>query len=382
VLATHARPRETNAIVRVVAVGASSWAKVGEGVSLKAGVPRAPAPIKMAQAGFTGCALGRSLNRRAIPTDAVPSMSAMTALTYPLSAWTRPLTAAERALDVAAGPEIDWVALALAGIHARDRDPLRRSDMLPKHWLPSLPNGVPSCYVCGLPELQGLCQRCRVLLNRFDWSIESIDYLAVSSKRDFLEQLIWTWKRSAEISRRLRSDPSDELESIAAGLSAYFEQHQDRLLAGISLITAVPSRVPLMGTALALAERRGWFSVPVQPSGRKTSQWFQHASHAGGERLARSSADWAIDADVVDGQYVLVLDDLFVSGASMLSYVQALRSAGATPLRCVALARHVGDRHWNYWDALRIVRRAGDYEWNPERAVPRLGTRHVLAASG
>ena len=83
---------------------------------------------------------------------------------------------------------------------------------------------------------------------------------------------------------------------------------------------------------------------------------------------------------MVDGQYVLVLDDLFVSGASMLSYVQALRRPGARPLRCVALARHVGEQHWNYWHALRIVRRSGDYQWTPERATPRLGARHAAAS--
>jgi hypothetical protein len=299
------------------------------------------------------------------------TMRDVTSLTFPLSVWTRPLSTDERALDVAADPETDWVTLALAGV--RHRDPLRRSDMLPTHWLPVLPEEVPSCSVCGLPELRDLCRRCRVLLNRFDWSIESIEYLAVSSKRDWLERLIWTWKGNAEISERFGVDPSDELQSVAAGLSAYFEHHQDRLLDGVSLITAVPSRVPLMATAFAVAERRGWFSLPVQPSGRKAGLWFQHACRTGEERLGRSIEDWAIDVDTVCGQHVLVLDDLFVSGASMLSFMLALRHAGAWPVRGVALDRHIGDQHWNYWDALRIVHRSGDRLWSPQRSVPRLG---------
>jgi hypothetical protein len=213
--------------------------------------------------------------------------------------------------------------------------------MLPRYWFPPLPHEVPACRICGLPALQELCSGCRVLQKRFQWPIESIEYLAVSSKRDLLEQQISTWKNNAPISDLLNYDQGDELGSVAAGMSAYFEQHQARLLAGISLITVVPSRVPLIGTAFDVARRRGWFSVPVQPTGRKAGPWFQHACRRE-ERLARSSGDWAIDADVVDCQYVLILDDVSVTGASMLSYAQALRRAGAKPLRCVALAKHIG----------------------------------------
>jgi predicted amidophosphoribosyltransferase len=245
--------------------------------------------------------------------------------------------------------------------------------MLPSYWFPPLPEHVSNCCVCGLPALRRLCDGCQALFRRFGWPIESIEFLSVSSKRDWLEKLIWTWKHNVEIGEALKIDMSDELESIAAGLSSYFERHQDRLLAGISMVTTVPSHVPLIGTAFSVAQRRAWFSVPVRPTGHKAGHWVQHSSWTNAERLARSSTDWVVDADVVDGQYVLVLDDLFVTGASMLSYARALRDAGAKPLRCVALARHVGDRHQNYWDALRIVRRTDDHPWTPANAAPKFG---------
>jgi len=63
---------------------------------------------------------------------------------------------------------------------------------------------------------------------------------------------------------------------------------------------------------------------------------------------------------------VLLLDDVFVTGASLFSYAKALRLAGATEVRGVAIARHVSTRHCNYFDALRIIRRSAGWEWSPQ----------------
>jgi hypothetical protein len=87
------------------------------------------------------------------------------------------------------------------------------------------------------------------------------------------------------------------------------------------------------------------------------------------ERLARTPEDWLIPRAGAPRGPVLLFDDMFVSGASMFSYAAALRQAGATEIRSVCIGRHVPDTHWDYWDAARILRGAGEFRWTPEREV-------------
>lgn len=63
----------------------------------------------------------------------------------------------------------------------------------------------------------------------------------------------------------------------------------------------------------------------------------------------------------------MLFDDVFVTGASMFSYAIALKAAGATGVRGVAIGRHVAHNYRDYRDALRIVRRDTSYYWSAGR---------------
>jgi hypoxanthine phosphoribosyltransferase len=125
----------------------------------------------------------------------------------------------------------------------------------------------------------------------------------------------------------------------------------------------------VIATALRLAAQRDWFSVSAVPSGEKIGNWRQQSSREQHTRLALGIDDWNPYSIAAAGRPVLLLDDVFVTGASMFSYANALRAAGCREIRSVALVRHVSDRHWNYHDALRIVRRTVDWAWSPARVA-------------
>ena len=133
-------------------------------------------------------------------------------------------------------------------------------------------------------------------------------------------------------------------------------------------MTWVPSRGPLIATALASAPRPAVFSIPIESTGHKNGAWQQHTMASQAERLARICSDWAVDGRAVAGRSVLLIDDVFVTGASMLSYAAALLRAGAVDVRAIAVSRHIRDTHSDYFDALRIVRRTGEWVWDPTRA--------------
>jgi len=65
------------------------------------------------------------------------------------------------------------------------------------------------------------------------------------------------------------------------------------------------------------------------------------------QRLERTADDWRVDQETVAGRSVVLIDDVFVSGASMFSYAQALRQAGAKEIRAIAIGRHISDNHVN-----------------------------------
>jgi hypothetical protein len=195
--------------------------------------------------------------------------------------------------------------------------------------------------------------------------------LALGTKRETPERFIWDWKEQIDAGGDGWGPPALGWDGVAvmmaAALSAYFEAHADRLFADRPIVTYVPSRGPLIASLASLAHDRGWFAPEVQPSGRKTGAWYQHSTSQD-LRLARTADDWTLDARLsVAGRPVVLIDDVFVTGASLFSYATALSHAGASEVRAVALIRHLADSHWNYWDALRISRRSHPNRWTPDR---------------
>jgi len=279
---------------------------------------------------------------------------------------TRPLTAAQRASDrkADAGPPLRL----LDSFPAVGRDPLGREECLPP-WSPVLPAEVPQCSVCGLPSTGPRCVGCEELVQLYGTPVDTLEFLAVVEEGSVPEKLIWDWKNETTFEDGVVAGPHDWLIPIAAALSAYCEAHADRLLAGTPVITAIPSRAPLIAGAFRLAADRGWFALDVNATGEKCGTWLQDEMRGQPERPARSRGDWLIPFAAAPRGTVVLFDDVFVSGASMFSYAAALRAAGATEIRSVCIGRHVPVAHWDYWDAARVLRSTGEFSWTPEREV-------------
>lgn len=246
--------------------------------------------------------------------------------------------------------------------------PVVFSTAAPELWLPILPDDVPKCEGCQLPCPDGLCASCRRLKEALGWPVETVDVLTVSTRRDDPEALIWHWKNEA-VEFGLDIAPGAFLATIGERLARHLTYHADRLLDGEPLITAVPSRAPLIEVALREETIRGAAPFEVAPTGSKNGSWAQHLTTEQRERLARRPVDWRIDTRALDGRPVVLVDDVFVTGASIFSYAAALKDAGAGHVRAVAVARHVDRWHTDYFDALEIARLSREWSWSSSYGI-------------
>src|SRR4051794_11303643 len=288
---------------------------------------------------------------------------------FPLLKWTRRLSAAERRADRESdAPDAETlVRCALAGGPVPRRDPDCREHMLPPHngrlaWHQILPLSVPQCRICTLPSSTGTCAGCMRLVAALGQPADTLEMLAMARTREEPESTFWAWKERAA-ANGTEHGPSDWLSGTDAALSSYVDRHADRLLEGDPVVTFVPTRAALVAAAFRRAGERHW-SPGIEPrsTGKKVGKWFQHESNQV-ERLSRTADHWSVEADVVE-RPVLLFDDVFVSGASMFSYAHALKRAGATEVRAVAVVRHIDARNPDYHDAARITRRTQPLSWS------------------
>lgn len=291
-------------------------------------------------------------------------------LTAPLAVWRRPLTAPERATErehelaaaaaCAYGPSWVYEYLGHAALEAeRTANPHDRDLWLPTAWKPLLPQRIPRC------RHTRLCAGCRRVRDIFGSVVESLSLLCFADNHLEPEASIWRLKNSGA-----SSDGREWSQRmiIAAALSAFLEIEQQRLSSRETLVTAVPSRAPIVANALELAGEQGWFTLPVEPAGAKRGDWCQHESSYE-QRLARRPTDWLVDTAVVRGRDVLLLDDVWVTGVSATSYSAALQRAGAKRVNVLCVAQHTGPRHQDYADALRIIRRQRPWVWRIDSTV-------------
>ena len=214
----------------------------------------------------------------------------------------------------------------------------------------------------GRPPLSALRQARGALWRAGD----TLELLTIVNKRAPPETEMWTWKNETTQADNVWHHPAARLGHMTSRLSAYVEAQADRLLADNPVLTAIPSRAPLIAKTFELAAEKGWYALTPVSSGAKRGDWAQHGSDVD-QRLSRTPADWVIHTEAVAGRTVVVFDDVFLSGASMFTYAMALKAAGATTVRGVVIGRHVSYTHGDYHDALRIVRRTRAFDWSPER---------------
>ena len=296
----------------------------------------------------------------------------------PLGKWTRALTIQERARERQHEAE-RWAAnLNWAAAMRIPPTPRRgvREDCLPSHpgvagWSPILPIDVVDCCPwCVLPSRGArLCEGCRIVKRAFALSISTLEFLSCADVATPPESHVYSWKMGTAQHDHPQLGAAYEFaaERIAAPLSAYLEAHAARLLCGRPVITAVPSRAPLIATSMAAARRLGWFACDVDASGIKRGEWAQHTAQDQAERRSRTEHDWDVDPAGVRGRDIVLLDDVFVTGTSLFSYAAALKRAGAKSIRAIAIARHISLGYTHYTDALIIARRTHDLTWTPAR---------------
>jgi hypothetical protein len=177
---------------------------------------------------------------------------------------------------------------------------------------------------------------------------------------------MYRWKNETINRDGVWHHPADYLHHMVSRLSAYVEAQSDRLLADDPVLTYIPSRAPLIAITFHLAADMNWYALTLVQSGAKQGDWAQHGRDPA-ERLTLTAADWQVLTDRVAGRPVVLFDDVFLTGASMFSYATALKAAGATAVRGLAIGRDVSYTHRDYYDALRILKRTQDFQWSPSR---------------
>ncbi|MDE3131757.1 MAG: hypothetical protein KGL16_11445 [Acidobacteriota bacterium] len=177
---------------------------------------------------------------------------------------------------------------------------------------------------------------------------------------EWLHHLIASYKRDA--------DPSvpDALATLAGLFERFVAVHEPCVAArsgvgGFPLVTTVPSGDPLRDLHHPLRRIVG----ELVPALRDRY-----------ERLLVRSATPAIPREFdpgrylptrqLDGEAVLLLDDMWTSGASAQGAAAALRTAGAGPVAAIVVARHL-NRGWHGND-LRLRRLAAG-RFDPRRCV-------------
>jgi hypothetical protein len=121
-----------------------------------------------------------------------------------------------------------------------------------------------------------------------------------------------------------------------------------------------------MALLLDSARANDWYAPQTTRTGAKAHPFEQHRTETAKDRLALRAEDWYLDCAIpLRNRPVLLLDDVFVSGATTFSYAHAHREAGAAEVRVVTLIRHLSTRSVDYGDALRITRRTVAWDCDP-----------------
>ena len=209
------------------------------------------------------------------------------------------------------------------------------------------PGVCPRCL--NLTGAAGLCRACRAN----EQHLTAVAPISYSVGGEWLYHLIVSYKRDA--------DPS-VIDSVArlAMLCEDFVSHHERCVANASgvdrfdLVTTVPSGDPLRDLHHPLRRIVGDLATPTR---------------ARYERLLVRSDTPVIprvfdparyrSTRALDGESVLLIDDLWTSGASAESAAAALLASGAGTVSAVVIARHL-NRGWHDNDLhLRSLARRG-----------------------
>ncbi len=217
--------------------------------------------------------------------------------------------------------------------------------------------GLGVCPRClNLTDGAGLCRACRAS----EHHLAAVVPISYSVGGEWLHQLIASYKRDA--------DPSvpDALAVLARLCSDFLSKHE-RCVAGVAgltefqLVTTVPSSDPRRDVRHPLRTMVADLMVP-------TRRRYEHLL----TRSAGPATPRALDAGRYEptrrlhGEAVLLIDDMWTSGASAPSAAAALLAAGAGGVAAVVIARHL-NRGWHENDVR--LRRLARENFDPGRCV-------------
>lgn len=229
---------------------------------------------------------------------------------------------------------------------------------------------VGACEGCGKPSMGrrnwAYCGDCLTLRRLHDRPLRSFEPISFARTDERLFGMIRAWKEEGCATEGPLSNlPGSYGRPIAAILSAYLEAHREDLDldAETTLVTFVPTRSPVVGQALALAAARDWYAPPLTETGSADPVLPCQRSMPADRRVRRSADSWSVLGPVESARIVLI-DDIYTTGASMHSFARALRDAGAAEVRAVAVVRTVGG--YVYSDTLERRRTRGTLTWSAE----------------
>jgi predicted amidophosphoribosyltransferase len=216
------------------------------------------------------------------------------------------------------------------------------------------PGVCPRCL--NLTDAAGLCRACRV----GEHHLAAVVPISYSVGGEWLHHLIASYKRDA--------DPSvpDALASLALLCRQFLAGHEACVAtaAGVSefqLVTTVPSGDPRRDQHHPLRRIVGEL---VPSTSARHERLLMRTAKPAVARVFDSSRYRATRG--LDGEAVLLIDDMWTSGASAQSAAAALLAAGAGRVAAVVFARHL-NRGWHENDLrLRRLARAG---FDPSRCV-------------
>lgn len=218
-------------------------------------------------------------------------------------------------------------------------------------------HGAGVCPRClNLSGAAGLCRACRAN----EHQLAAVLPVSYSVGGEWLHRLIASYKRDA--------DPSvqDALITVTGLLEAFLARHERCLARAarvecFSVVSTVPSADPLrdlhhplrriVGAELGVSRDR-YERLLVRSESTAIPRVYDPARY----RATRA----------LDGDAVLLIDDMWTSGASAESAAGALRAAGAGTVAAVVLGRHL-NRGWSSNDLL--ITRLASVKFDPERCA-------------
>jgi predicted amidophosphoribosyltransferase len=118
----------------------------------------------------------------------------------------------------------------------------------------------------------------------------------------------------------------------------------------------VPSSKDVIAQALARAQIDAWFAPGAVRTGEAVEGQLRQRQLSGDARRLREAASWIVGRKAA-GHSMLLIDDVYTSGASMHSFAAALREAGASQVVGLALIRSIGGTV--YQEYLETIPRVG-----------------------